>query len=173
MSNEPIKRIAYGTGDIRRMRVKNGYYVDKTHYIPLFEDASDYIFLIRPRRMGKTLWLTTLQRYYDINFADKFEWLFGHTYIGQNPTPEANSYLIVTLNFANVNPALDKIERSFERNGRNEIKSFVKRYAAFFDKAQQEDILAGDNLTDCLQRIFDNADQNGLNVYLLIDEYDN
>ncbi|MEM7539691.1 MAG: AAA family ATPase [Chloroflexota bacterium] len=173
MPNEPIKRIAYGTGDIHRMRVKNGYYVDKTHYIPLFEDASDYIFLIRPRRMGKTLWLTTLQRYYDINLADEFEWLFGHTYIGQNPTPEANSYLMVTLNFANVNPALNKIEDSFEQNGRNEVESFVRRYANFFDESQREKILAGANLTDCLQRIFDHADQNGLNVYLLIDEYDN
>ncbi|MEM7538209.1 MAG: AAA family ATPase [Chloroflexota bacterium] len=173
MSNEPIKRIAYGTGDIRRMRVKNGYYVDKTHYIPLFEDAPDYLFMIRPRRMGKTLWLTTLQRYYDINLADDFEWLFGHTYIGQNPTPEANSYLVVTLNFANVNPALDKIEQSFEDNGRNEIKDFVRRYTDFFDETQQEDIFAGNNLTDCLQRIFYNANRNRLKVYLLIDEYDN
>ncbi|MEM7533372.1 MAG: AAA family ATPase [Chloroflexota bacterium] len=171
--NEPTKLIAYGTGDIRRMRVKNGYYVDKTHYIPLFEAAPDYVFLIRPRRMGKTLWLTTIQRYYDVNYKDKFEWLFGDTYIGQNPTPERNSFLMITLNFANVNPDLRKIEESFESNGRNEIDSFVRRYRAYFEDSQKEDILAGINLTDCLQRIFYAADENDLKIFLLIDEYDN
>ncbi|MEM7531879.1 MAG: AAA family ATPase [Chloroflexota bacterium] len=173
MTKEAIKRVAYGTGDIHRMRVKNGYYVDKTHFIPLFEEASDYIFLIRPRRMGKTLWLTTLQRYYDVNLADQFEWLFGDTYIGQNPTSEANKYLMITLNFAMVNPAVDKVEQSFEQNGRSEIESFTRRYADFLTQEKINNILAGKTLEDCLRRIFAHADESQLKIYLLIDEYDN
>jgi len=92
MTTKVLKRIPYGIGDYRRMRTENGYYVDKTHFIPLVEEAPLYLFCIRPRRFGKTLWLSLLQHYYDVNLEEEFETLFGDTYIGQNPTAERNSY---------------------------------------------------------------------------------
>jgi hypothetical protein len=91
----PTKRIPYGVADYRQMREDNGYYVDKTHFIPLLEAAPYYLFCIRPRRFGKTLWLSLLRHYYDVNLKDEFDALFGGTYIGEHPTPERNSYLIV------------------------------------------------------------------------------
>ena len=57
-----------------------------------------YFFYIRPRRFGKSLTLSMLKQYYDVNMADRFEELFGGLYIGENPTPEHNTYLIISLN---------------------------------------------------------------------------
>ncbi len=74
--------------------------MDKTRFIPLIEAAPFYLFCIRPRRFGKTLWLSVLQHYYDVNQTDHFDELFGDTDIGQQPTAERNSYLILFLNFA-------------------------------------------------------------------------
>ena len=114
-----------------------------------------------------------MRHYYDVNQADNFEALFGDTYIGQNPTPDHNSYLILFLNFALVNPTLDKVERSFEANGTNEIDSFLRRYKQFFNEEELENIQRGENVADKLQRIFYHATEKGLKIYLFIDEYDN
>ena len=75
------------------MRQDNSYYVDKTRFIPLLEAQPYFIFLIRPRRFGKTLWLSLLQHYYDINKQEQFEALFGGTYIGDHPTARTQQLL--------------------------------------------------------------------------------
>ena len=169
----PAKRIPYGIADYGRLRRENAYYVDKTHYIPRLEAAPFYLFAIRPRRFGKSLWLSVLQHYYDVNRADEFDLLFGDTYIGQHPSPERNSYLIFFLNFSMVNPAIEKVEQSFESNGTNEIESFLRRYKRYFSPDESEHITGGVNVADKLQRIFYHATEKGLKTYLLIDEYDN
>ena len=115
------KRIPYGSADFGRMRQDNSYYVDKTRFLPLLEAQPYFIFLIRPRRFGKTLWLSLLQHYYDINKQEQFEALFGGTYIGAHPTPERNSYLVMFFNFALVNPSVDRVEASFEDNGSSKL----------------------------------------------------
>ena len=167
------KRIPYGIADFGRMQRENAYYVDKTHFIPLLEAAPFYLFCIRPRRFGKSLWLSILQHYYDINRADAFEELFGDTYIGQNPTAERNSYLIIFLNFSMVNPALDRVEGSFESNGSNEVDSFLRRYKQFFTDEEVQKVQDGPNLENKLRQIFTFASEKSLKIYLLIDEYDN
>jgi hypothetical protein len=167
------KRIPYGVADYGRLRRENAYYVDKTHYIPRIEAAPFYLFCIRPRRFGKSLWLSVLQHYYDVNQADNFDLLFGETYIGQHPTPDRNSYLILFFNFALVNPAVDKVEASFEANGREEIGSFLRRYAQFFSEAERQSIMEAANVESQLRRIFTYATEKQLKIYLLIDEYDN
>ena len=168
-----LKRIPYAISDYKRMRDENGYYVDKTHYIPQIEAAPFYLFCLRPRRCGKSLWLSVLQHYYDINMADDFEYLFGDTYIGQNPTPDRNSYLMMVFNFSLVNPNTGKVETSFESNGKMVVEKFIIRYERFFESWQREKILNGANVEEKLRYIFDYSDQNGLKTYLLIDEYDN
>ena len=55
-----------------------------------------------------------LTAYYDIAAKDQFEELFGKFYIGQHPTSERNSYLILKFNFAMVNPEPEVLEQSFE-----------------------------------------------------------
>jgi len=168
-----LKRIPYGVADYGRICETDGYYVDKTQHIPLIEAAPFYLFCLRPRRCGKSLWLSILQHYYDINLADQFESLFGDTYIGKNPTPERNSYLVMPFNFSLVSPILEEVRESFEDNNRVIVEKFVRRYERFFEPWQRENILAGSKIEHQLRRIFDYSDQNDLKIYLLIDEYDN
>jgi hypothetical protein len=149
------------------MRTDNCYYVDKTRFIPLIEAAPYYLFCIRPRRFGKSLWLSILQHYYDINLKDEFDFLFGDTYIGQNPTPERNSYLVMFLNFAAVNPAPHEVERSFEQNGKAIIQDFLIRYQQFFNAAQQQEILTLPTFADQLRVLFLQASRQRLKTYLL------
>jgi len=172
-ANQSIKRIPYGLSDYAQLREEYSYYVDKTHFIPLIEAAPLYLFCLRPRRSGKSLWLSVLQHYYDINLADQFEALFGDTYIGQNPTPRRNSYLILFLNFSMVDSRLDRVQSSFENNTNNEINDFLTRYAQFFDEEAVAYIQSGEDIPTRLQRIFYHAKHKKLRVYFLIDEYDN
>lgn len=173
MESQSLKRIPYGLADYRRMRQDNFYYVDKTHFIPLLEAQPYFLFMIRPRRFGKSLWLSVLQYYYDINYKADFELLFGGTYIGNHPTPERNSYLILFLNFAAINPDLRHIEASFEDNGRALVEDFLIRYAQYFGEVQAQEILALPTFEAQLRRIFLHAHREELKIYLLIDECDN
>ena len=94
------KRIPYGMQNFEDVIKEDCYYVDKTPFIEDIEDSNKYFFFIRPRRFGKTLTLSMLENYYDINKKDKFDEIFGKLYIGENPTSEHNRYLIIHLNFA-------------------------------------------------------------------------
>ena len=94
------KRIPYGMMNFEHLRRDNCYFVDKTRFIEKIEDANKYFFFIRPRRFGKSLTLSMLAHYYDINMKDRFDELFGDLYIGSHPTSERNQYLILNLNFA-------------------------------------------------------------------------
>ena len=173
MSEQIAKRIPYGSADFGRMRNDNSYYVDKTRFIPLLEAQPYFVFLIRPRRFGKTLWLSTLQHYYDINRAEQFDHLFGGTYIGDQPTPERNSYLVMFFNFALVNPSVENVQESFEKNGRAVVQDFLIRYAQFFAPETHQEIMREQKLEHQLRLIFLHADRLALKIYLLIDEYDN
>jgi hypothetical protein len=172
-TNAGPKRIPYGIADYGLLRRENGYYVDKTHYIPMIEAAPLYLFCIRPRRFGKSLWLSVLQHYYDVNQADNFGFLFGETYIGQHPTPDRNSYLMLFFNFALVNPAGDEVQRSFEKNGYAVVQDFLLRYQPFFADDVRQEILQEPKVEDQLRLLFLHAHRRQLKIYLLIDEYDN
>jgi hypothetical protein len=173
MNTSEVKRIPYGIGDYRRLREDNAYYVDKTHFIPVLEAAPYYLFLIRPRRFGKTLWLSVLQHYYDIAFAEQFDALFGGTYIGEHPTPARNSYLVMMFNFSVVNPDVRYVQQSFEANGESVVRAFLRWYEPFFDQQEQQTILAYPRTEDKLREIFALVSYKGLKLYLFIDEYDN
>ena len=60
------KRIPYGMMNFIDVREDNCYYVDKTRFIPMIEDANKYFFYIRPRRFGKSLTVSMLHHYYNI-----------------------------------------------------------------------------------------------------------
>ncbi len=170
---QPVKRIPYGIADYRRMRRENAYYVDKTRFIPLIEASPNYLFLIRPRRFGKSLWLSLLQHYYDVNAADQFEALFGGTWIGDHPTPERNSYLVMAFNFAVVNPDPEEVRVSFEANSETVIRDFLARYGRFFSKQDSDQVMRFSTAADRLRELFSQAMRKDLRIYLLIDEYDN
>ena len=64
--------IPYGQADFRRIRLRRWLYVDKTRFLRRLEQEH-YAFLIRPRRFGKSLWVSLLENYYDRFWADDFD----------------------------------------------------------------------------------------------------
>src|SRR5690348_7101327 len=117
----PKKRVVYGVANYAEQVQKNGYFVDKTEYIQKLELIENPVFL-RPRRFGKSMLCSLLNYYYDLNEAQRFEELFGHTWIGQNPTGNQNRYMILYLNFSSieVSATLQQIEANF-RNTYNSL----------------------------------------------------
>ena len=75
------KRIPYGMQNFEDIIERDCYYVDKTPFIEEIEDSNMYFLFMRPRRFGKTLTISMLENYYDINKKDKFNELFGKLYI--------------------------------------------------------------------------------------------
>ena len=88
-----MKKLPYGISDYERLVENEYYYIDKTMYIEKLENLAErYIMFLRPRKFGKTLFTSTLENYYDIQKEEKFEKLYGETYIGKNPTKLKNNY---------------------------------------------------------------------------------
>lgn len=80
-------KIPYGFSNYKEIRTGNYIYVDKTNYIQELESLnSKYLVFLRPRRFGKSLFLSMLHYYYDRNSAADFQELFGDTYIGAHKT---------------------------------------------------------------------------------------
>jgi hypothetical protein len=111
--NESIKEIPYGISDYELIRTENYYYVDKTPYLKNLKKAGRYLFFIRPRRFGKSLFISLIESYFDIFYKDRFEEFFKGTWIYNHPTEERGKYLVLTFDFSGVEPALDKMEASF------------------------------------------------------------
>ena len=91
------KRIPYGMMNFAVIRRDDCYYVDKTRFIPIIEDADKFFFFIRPRRFGKSIFLSMLYSYYDCNQKESFEKLFGNLWIGQHPTSLQGIYQVLFL----------------------------------------------------------------------------
>ena len=96
---EKMKQIMYGVTDFARIRAENGYFVDRTAFIRELEKTS-YALFLRPRRFGKSLLCSILQCYYDVDYADRFDELFGGLDIGRDPTDERGKYLVLNFNFS-------------------------------------------------------------------------
>ena len=170
-----MKALPYGLSDFPRIMRKNYYYVDKTRFIELIERQPSYLFLIRPRRFGKSLFLAMLETYYSIDYADSFKEIFGELYIGKHPTEEHNSYMVLRFNFSEVSSKLETVERSFSEYCCMVMKNFILKYERLLgsgvweivnpDETNPEQMLAAlkeyVSRTDCPR------------IYLLIDEYDN
>ncbi|WP_446010403.1 AAA family ATPase [Candidatus Electrothrix sp.] len=166
------KRILYGIANYSELLEKNGYFVDKTHWLAELELVNNPVFL-RPRRFGKSLLCSILNHYYDINTADRFKELFGHTWIGQYPTGQQNSCFILHLNFSVIEPGktIGAIERSFKVHCNHRIKSMRNTYA-LLNKIPEMNIDApvSDNLDALLTYL---QEQQLPPLYIIIDEYDN
>ena len=69
-------KIPYGLSNFRDIITQGYVYVDKTAYIERLENNGKYHLLLRPRRFGKSLFLSTLWHYYDGFYRDEFNNLF-------------------------------------------------------------------------------------------------
>jgi len=168
-----IKKIPYGTTDFKLIQEENYYYIDKTKYIEIIENSPRYLFLIRPRRFGKSLFLSILESYYDIFYKDNFETVFKNTYIGKNPTGEQSKYLFISFNFAIVDPKIENTEESFEFHIKNEIDYCIDKYENSFTKKQLQELEIVKKPILKLTLLLRVAKRNNLKIYVIIDEYDN
>jgi len=100
---DKIKQIPYAIEDFPRLRRDNCYYVDKTMYLKKLERYAHFLFLVRPRRFGKSLFVSMLESYYDLAQKGDFDRLFGNLYVGQHPTGEQNQYQVVRFDFSKAN----------------------------------------------------------------------
>ena len=169
---EKIREIPYGNADFEDIRLNDRYFIDKTRFIRLLE-RQKYIFLIRPRRFGKSLWLSILQTYYDIAKKDDFDLFFKGTDIGENPTDERNSYLMMRFDFSQVESEPETVKRSFEEYCGRVFKNFVKSYKDIFEDDLFGELEKCSSVGGKLNFILSYAGRQKLKIYILIDEYDN
>ncbi len=177
MKEEPrLKRIPYGKSDFSEFKENNLYFVDKTRYIRDIEEKGYFLFLIRPRRFGKSLFLSIMESYYDIELKNRFDLIFAGTDIHQTPTKEKNKYMVLKLNFAMVEADAGKVEEAFLEHIRDKAIYFITKYEKYlnidfneaksrFLSSKSASVIMGALLNYCLGK-----EQK---LYVIIDEYDN
>lgn len=167
------KRVPYGVSNFKKIIKFNQYYVDKTMYIPMLEDQPDYLIFIRPRRFGKSLFLSMLETYYDCNLKDQFKELFGELWIGSHPTPLQGEFQVLTLDFSQVGGDIEHLEENFNSYCGFCFDSFIRRYKEYYGEKVAEQVYAETQSHNKLAIIQKNAAEKGYPLYLIIDEYDN
>jgi len=170
------KKIPYGQSNFEKIRTENYIYVDKTRFIEQIEnEMNSYHFLIRPRKFGKSLFLSTLRNYYDICKADKYDVLFGDLYIGKNPTPKRNSLFVIKFSFSGLNTCtVDEFKASFYSAIRGSIQFFLTEHAAIIDNYAElkKEAWKIDNIRGQIEFAFDIISTYKSKAYIIIDEYD-
>ena len=168
-----IKQVPYGISDFNRLRRDNLYYVDKTMYLPLLENEASYLFFIRPRRFGKSIFISMLHAYYDIGLKDKFDEMFGDLWIARHPTPLRNRFLVLHLDFSQVGGTIEQLEENFNSYCNVKLDGFISDYRQYYTADFVDRVLGAKKATDKLNLINDESRRRDLSTYLIIDEYDN
>ena len=166
------KRIPYGMMNFVAVRRDDCYYVDKTRFIPVIEQANKFFFYIRPRRFGKSLTISMLRHYYDVLQKDVFDTLYGDLYVGQHPTPERNTYLILYLNFAIVNAELHNYRQALDAHCNTEFNYFCDVYADYLPAGLKEEMNRKNGAVEQLDFLNKECKKTNQKIYLFIDEYD-
>ena len=159
--------------DFVKVIEQNNYYVDKTMYLPMLEDEPNNLFFIRPRRFGKSIFLSMLHAYYDCCTNDKFQEWFGDLWIGLHPTPLQGKFQILHLDFSQVGGTIDKLEENFNTYCCICLNEFMDRYAEYYPHDTKVAFYKMENAGAKLAIISQKAHTLGYMLYLIIDEYDN
>lgn len=169
---QQVKLVPYGVADFATVIEQNLYYVDKTMFIPELEKQPRNLFFIRPRRFGKSIFLSMLYSYYDCTQSHKFQSLFGNLWIGQHPTPLQGKYQVLFLDFSQITGNIDRLETKFNSYLSINLDAFVRQYSEYY-QAEMEEILAQEDFEEKMELIFKAAKAHQYHLYLIIDEYDN
>ena len=168
-----VKRLPYGINDFEAVIEQNQYYVDKTMYLPLLENQPSNIIFIRPRRFGKSIFLSMLHAYYDCSKKEKFQTLFGDLWVGKHPTPLQGKYQVIHLDFSYVGGSIDKLEENFDMYLRVKLDGFMRIYQDSYLEDFKEKFFKSDSATEKLALLQDETATKSIPLYLIIDEYDN
>ncbi len=170
MTSYPV--IPYGVSDFGGLRRHNMMYVDKTRFIRELERRR-HAFFIRPRRFGKSLWVSVLECYYDRTRADGFDEVFGGTDIAANPTPSRSRYVVLRFDFSVVRAQPSDLEEEFAEHCEINLEIALERNGDLFSESARRRILGRRSLNGKIQQAFAFAASNDIPVCVLIDEYDN
>ena len=170
---ETVKQIPYGVADFESVIDRGLYYVDKTMYLAELEKQPDTLIFIRPRRFGKSLFISMMRAYYDKSKAESFDKLFGSLWIGSHPTPLRNHYQVLYLDFSKILGNIDVLEEKFDQYLRRQLDDFVRKYADDYPDYFIKDFFESTSGADKLIMISIHADRLRIPMYLIIDEYDN
>ena len=165
------RKIPYGISNYKKIIKEQYMYVDKTRFIEILESLNTvYPVFLRPRRFGKSLLVSTLQYYYDKNYADEFDSLFGNTYIGAHKTPLANSYYVMRFDFSKLNTeSEERLKESFYKSVRVRLDDFRVNYGLDISIKESNNY----NVADLLDGFLTEVNQFiGRKLYVMIDEYD-
>ena len=173
MSDKNLQ-IPYGVFNFKTIRTEGLYYVDKTGYIPLLENAGRFLFFVRPRRFGKSLMANMLRCYYDIAEKDNFDALFGGLEIAKNPTANRNRYLVLGMDFSEVNKGMEStLQERFNNYVGSCLTVFLSQYGSLYGADALAEIKKNDSPAVQFNLAVKFAKAKGLPLYLMLDEYDN
>lgn len=98
------RTIGIGHQNFEDIRIKNNFYVDKTHFIKEWWEADDAVTLIaRPRRFGKTLNMSMLEQFFSVKYAGRQDLFEGLSiWEDENYHYLQGTYPVISLSFANV-----------------------------------------------------------------------
>ena len=168
--------IGYAQADFETLVADKNLYIDRTDFIHTIENHSNRnLLFVRPRRFGKSLWISILHYYYGLEHKDKFDKLFGNVAIGQNPTPLHNAYLILKLQFAGIDIETDASTLyGFRMNVLTGVQTCMGTYPAYFSKAEIDEMKTIDTPANIIQAFFNLYEQKNIPhpLYILTDEYD-
>lgn len=168
------KRLPYGVADYTWIKSQNNYCTDKTMFIPKMEEAGYFLYLIRPRRFGKSVFLTMLQAYYDIEKKDSFHTTFKDTWIESHPTEGLGKYQVLYFDFSRAAAGPGTLEENFNLYCNSVLDGFIKKYAAYYDEDfNMEEYLGFSGASYKLNALNSYSKSKGTQLYLIIDEYDN
>lgn len=168
-----IKQIPYGVSDFVSVRERGLYYVDKTMYLVEIEKQPDALIFIRPRRFGKSLFISMMRAYYDKSTADRFDELFDGLWIGSHPTSLKNHYEVLYLDFSRIQGNIDSLEKYFNSYCCDQMNDFIDTYRDDYPKDKVDELLRSQDAGQKLNLLNNMSKKYGRPLYLIIDEYDN
>ena len=167
------KLLPYGISDYAQVKREGLFMVDKTMYLECMERTGHFLFLIRPRRFGKSLFLSMMESYYDIEAKDKFALLFGDTYVGSHPTPERNEYQVLRLDFSITGGNIDELRENVYGYIDVMYGMFVSKYANYYPEGYEEGFKQQKSTSDRMNYVHAMIKRFQKKAYLIVDEYDN
>ena len=176
-----LKTVGLGLQDYEKVIEENNFYIDKTRFISEWWKSNDEVTLItRPRRFGKTLMLSTVEKFFSIRQGNNVD-LFKGLNVSDDTEmmEECGKWPVLFVSFAaiksdNFKSALVQFNQLF-----TDIASALSFLKDSLDEKEREfydaisDYMAPEITMKCLNRYAAwLSNYYGNKVIILIDEYD-
>ena len=177
------RTVGIGNQDFESVRESGYFYIDKTDFIREWWESGDSVTLItRPRRFGKTLNISMLEKFFSVKYAGRSDLFEGLSIWREEKYRQIQgTYPVLSLSFADVK------ENSFEQ-ARKKMCRIIRELYYQFHFLTESGVMADSEKRDFLQ-ISVNMEDNeaaftlkalsgylsryyGKKVLILLDEYD-